>query len=110
MSIDLSIQEIAERDIAVLKCSGFLEFNDRAAFLKGLEQLQNNCRPRLVIDLSAITGMSSLFIGSLIDFGGKAAAAGKAASVLLPARVAEACRSVGLDKVLTIVEVGKAQG
>jgi anti-anti-sigma factor len=104
MAIQWAVQEAPERDLAVLRVAGEMDFEARAEFHKALQDLMAKSRNKIVVDLSRISRMSSVFIGTLIDFGGTARTTGKILSVIMVEKLAGICRNSGLDKVMTLIE------
>ena len=108
MAIQTAIQDIPDRDIALLRVTGEMDFDVRPAFQKALLDLLAMPRAKLIVDLSRISRMSSVFIGTLIDSGNTATKSHKTLSVMLVEKLATVCRDSGLDKVVSII-VAKAQ-
>ncbi len=107
MPLNYSITSIDDRNMAVLKVESVLDFEVRSDFQQAMTELFAADAGKLVIDLSRITRMFSLFIGTLIDHGNAARAAGRSLTVILPVQMAKTCREAGLDKAVTIVTRGK---
>ncbi len=105
MSVTFVMNEIADRDIAVLNVTGDLDFLARADFQAALAKLGSSGQSKLVIDISKLSRLSSLYIGSLIDFGNSVQQSGKSLSVMMPGAFVRACEGVGLDAVATIIKV-----
>lgn len=104
MSIKYVVNEVPDRGIAVLKVIGDLDFMSRACFKEALGQLGECEQSKLVIDISRISSLSSLYIGSLIDFGSTIQEKVRSLSVIMPASFVRACEGVGLDTVATIIK------
>lgn len=105
MSLEWTIDEMPDRDLAVLRISGELDFDMRPEFQKAITDLVEKGCKKLVIDLSNISRMSSVFIGTLIDQGHSIQQNGKSLSVMLVDRIARICTDAGLDKVVHIIVV-----
>ena len=103
MGIQTALREIADRDIAILRVSGEMDFEVRMDFHKALQALLASPRQKLVVDLTHITRLSSVFLGTLIDYGNRAQQIGKTLSVVATAKVAGVCQSAGVDKAVQIV-------
>lgn len=103
--LEYTITKVEDNDISVLKVAGELDISERKKFLEGLNELTASETSKVVIDLSKINSMSSLFIGSLVDFGAKVTENGKAAAVMVKPAVAKVCGMIGLDKVVQLIEV-----
>ncbi len=107
MTLACRVEEIEDRDIAILHVEGELDFPVRAQFQKDLDRLRQTGRPKLVVDIGRIRRMSSLYIGSLIDFGHSVRQEQRTFSVMLSARLVEVCREVGLDSAASIIPIGE---
>ncbi|MHC4870912.1 MAG: STAS domain-containing protein [Planctomycetota bacterium] len=105
MSLEYTLSKVDNNDISVLKVAGELDISERKKFLNGLNELIETGSAKVVIDLSRINSMSSLFIGSLVDFGGKVNASGKTIAVMVKPAVAKVCSMIGLEKVVQLIEV-----
>jgi len=105
MSITCALEAVPDRDIAVLKVQGELDWEDRTDFHAEIERLLRSDRPRLVIDLSRVTRMGSVYLGTLIDVGARAKEGGKGLSVILVDRMATVARRAGLEKVVSLIGV-----
>lgn len=105
MGLEYSVEKIEERDLGVLKIKGELDVAVRKDFLVALGELMNTESSKVVIDLSRINSMSSLFIGSLVDFGGKVKAAGRTVAVMAKPKVVQVCKMIGLHDVVQLIEV-----
>ncbi len=99
------VEKIPERGISVLKLSGDLTFDTRTAFHNAIAQLRQTDSPKLVVDLSAVDSLSSMYIGSLIDLATKLNQENKTLGVVLKKRLAGICEKVGLPKVAQVVTV-----
>jgi len=105
MSIEYAIDHIQERGIAILRIQGHLDFPTRGLFQTALAELQACEASKLVINMSKITKMSSLYLGTLIDFGNTAQRLGKGFSLMIPKNLSRVCTEVGLDSVAQIILV-----
>ncbi|MBN2712420.1 MAG: STAS domain-containing protein [Planctomycetes bacterium] len=105
MAFTYQVEDVANRNIAVLRVQGELDFNDRGEFQNAIDFLFRNERPKLVIDLTRIQRIASVFIGTLVDVGMRAKKDGTPISVMMIKRLAKVCREAGLDKAMTIIEV-----
>ena len=105
MSIEYKIVEMPDRDIAMLHVEGHLDFDSREKFKQALKSLHDFKRDKLVIDLSRVTGMSSLYIGSLMDFGNNIGKDDRNLSVMLTPVLHRVCTQVGLDSVVNLITV-----
>ncbi|MBN2712421.1 MAG: STAS domain-containing protein [Planctomycetes bacterium] len=99
------IETFADRDISVLRLTGDLDFDMRGEFSKALDELLATSSKKLVLDLSKISRMSSVFIGSMVDYGGSAASKGKTISCMLREKMARVCVDAGIEKVITVISV-----
>ena len=105
MGLTYVLEEVDERDIAILRVQGELDFNDRGEFQNATDFLLQSKKSRYVIDLSKITRISSVFIGTLVDVGVKVRDAEKTISVMMAKRMAKVCREAGLEPTIQILDV-----
>jgi len=103
MGIDCSLTEIKERNAAVLRVTGDLDFDERDRFQTAVDGLLATEARNLIIDLSRISRMSSVYIGTLVSEGGQARTQGRSLSVSIPGPIAKICRESGLDKVTNLI-------
>jgi anti-anti-sigma factor len=104
VAIGTRIDKQADVGAAVLRVTGELNLDQRPQLLEALEALIACPEGRLVIDLTRTAKLSSIFIGTLIDFAGRAQKADKTVAVMLVSKAAAVCRLIGLEKVAQIVE------
>jgi len=109
MGIQTTIEDFNDRDLSILRIGGEMDFDVRADFIKALAALLAKPRTKIAVDLSRVLRMSSVFIGTLIDFGGQAKKANRQFSIVMVEKLAGVCREAGLDKVVSIV-IAKPQG
>ncbi len=105
MAISCTTEDIEDRDIALLKVEGELDWDARPAFRQAVADVLAGKRRKIVLDLSKIRRMSSVYIGTLIDFGTRAAEAEKTLSVILMPRMATVANEAGLGKVVSVISV-----
>ena len=105
MGFTYAVNGIEARQLAVLKIQGSLDMDDRKEFLEALAQLHACDFPKLVVDLTGLTAISSLFIGSLVDFSGKAGSAGRTVAIMVRPALQKVCETIGLNKVAQLVEI-----
>ncbi len=105
MAITYSLDEIETRDMAVLRIQGELDFTARSDFQDATKALLASSLNKLVVDLTQVTQISSLFIGSLIDAGIKAKAEKRSLAVMAPRKLVRLCNEVGLNKAATVITV-----
>ncbi len=105
MSIDYKLSFLEERDACVLKIEGNLDFDERATFLEAMEKLFQLPGKKLVVDISNISRFSSVYIGTLIDQGGRARADGRILSAAMLEKMARVCRASGMEQVVHIIVV-----
>ena len=98
MSITYTVNEAHDRGIAVLKVTGDLDFLSRQDFQTALGQLGESELSKLVIDISKLSRLSSLYIGSLIDFGNTIQQNGKSLSVMMPGAFVPPAKGLVLTK------------
>ena len=103
MGIRCSIQDFADRDMAVLQVQGEMDFDVRPEFQKQITELLASPRTKLVVDLSRVSRMSSVFIGTILDQGQNARTVGKSLSAVMVERLAGICRDAGLTKTVNII-------
>jgi len=68
-----------------------------------------NCRkllegkePELVVDLTGVTGITSMYLGALAGVASEASAQGRTLTVRANKKVAELIRQVGFDQIMTM--------
>lgn len=105
MALQYSIDIIAERGVAVLHIAGGLDFDLRTDFHQGMTQLLDQEPEKLVVDMANVTRMSSVFIGTLVDFGLQAKGKGKQLSCIVNEKIERICSSAGLDKAVPLIRV-----
>ena len=104
MTIGTRIDKQEGVGAAVLRIAGELSPDQRPQFLEALNALLACPESKLVIDLTHIARLSSIFIGTLIDFAGRAQKAEKTIAVMLVPKAGAVCRLIGLEKVAQIIE------
>ena len=105
MPISCTFDTVEERDIKILRVQGELDFDVRSSFQENLSELIHADQQKLVVDLGKIQRMSSVYIGTMIDYANKASSEGKTLSCMMEDRMAGVCRDAGMDKVVPIVVV-----
>ncbi len=103
MGIDCSVTQIQERDTAILRVQGELDFDERGRFEGAVQELMASRAKRLIIDMSMITRMSSVYIGTLVERGHALHTEGRKLSVSVPKQVGRICRESGLDKITNLI-------
>ncbi len=106
MNMTYTVEIMQERKLGRLRIMGELEWECRPDFIQAMNELAATGQDKLVVDLSGISRMASVFIGTLVDHGVKLTNSGKSLSVMLPAKLAKVVAGAGLDKVVTIIPVG----
>jgi anti-anti-sigma regulatory factor len=104
MAIQYKIQEYEARNLAVLRVAGILDFEARSSFQQALRELEECACMKLGIDLGRVQAISSLYLGTLTDFGARMDEGGRSVSVVMIPKLAQVSRAAGLDQALTIVE------
>ncbi len=104
MGIQYQISARTDQDFALLQVSGQLELEERGDFLDILDELLATDPAKLVIDLSGMERMCSVYIGTLIDFAARATEKEKSVAAMLPKLAADRCRLVGMEKAVQIIE------
>lgn len=107
MSIRFSVNRMEDRDIAIARIEGTLDFEARNEFKAALDNLRSCSSSRLVVDLTKVDSMSTLFIGPLIDLGKFAGEGGRTLSVMACGTVEKVCQQVGLGTVASLIRVEK---
>lgn len=107
MNTNFNIQEIPEREIAVLRVTGDLDFEKRKNFSESAEQLLKTSQPKIVIDLTAITRIFSVYLGTIVDIHQRSEKEGKALSVLANKKLSELFKQANIDSIINIVIVDK---
>ena len=100
------LEEVADRDICVLRVKGELDFDQRKDFSERVEELLAVSQKRLVVDLTGTRRLFSVFLGSMVDVHQRAEAAGKTLTVLASERVGHLFEQANLTSVLNVVVVG----
>lgn len=101
----LSLHEIDERGIAVLRVTASLRLEDRPQFSFLSEQLMYSDQPKRVIDLSRAAGLFSVYYGSLVDLSQRAVEDGSPLTILVNDRILDLFTKAGLAKTLPLVPV-----
>ncbi|MHC4873011.1 MAG: STAS domain-containing protein [Planctomycetota bacterium] len=100
---DFVIEEMPDRDITILRVHGALEFDKRGVFSEHVEKLLASSNAKIVIDLTSVEKLFSVFLGSLVDVHQRAQDGGKVLSVLASPKVIKLLKQVNLDSILTII-------
>ena len=101
----MTVKEVPDRGLAVLRVIGELPFEKRKDFTAAAEQLLACEQQKLVIDLTRVIHLFSVYLGTIGDVHKRAIEAGKTLTVLVTRRIEEMFGQVGLDSVLTLVRV-----
>jgi anti-anti-sigma regulatory factor len=99
------LDEMPDRGIAVLRVRGELTVENRRAFVALAEKLLACEQPKLVIDLSRLQRVFSMFIGTFIDLDQQARAQGQSLSFMMTQTVADMVRMVRDDDEMAIVVI-----
>ena len=101
------IERIEERGLAVLRVPGpRLEITGREEFTAACARLLAEPAKKVVVDISAVEGIFSLFIGTLVDVHVRAERAGKRLSVMVSDPVRESLERMGLEGTLDLILSG----
>jgi anti-anti-sigma regulatory factor len=108
---DFRVEMLTDRGIAVLRVPGpRLEIAQRESFARGCDALLASGAAKVVVDLSHVDRIFSLFAGTIIDLHVRAERTGKSLSVLASPPVRESFERMGLGESLDIVaDAGGAQ-
>lgn len=101
----LSLEDLPEKDMIVLRVRGNLDHKAREEFRAGVRDLLASERGKRVIDLSRTEYISSLFFGTLLDLGDQARSSGHPLSVIMTSKVAKIGQQIGLEAVMKVVSV-----
>lgn len=104
MPLAYRVDQIEDRGLAVLRIQGELDFDSRPQFQQALAELRDAEETRLAIDFSRVQRMSSVFIGTLIDFASSITADNKQLICMMRPKMANVCRDAGLGSVAQVVE------
>jgi len=103
MPIKYSLELLEGKGVSVLRIIGDLDFESRKKFQHATQELLKSPEKKLVIDLSAISRISSIFLGSLVDVSLKTKKMNKSLSIIVVAKVERAFRESNLAMVATII-------
>ena len=104
MAEELRVDTLADRGISVLRVPGpRLEITQRESFARGCDALLASGAAKVVVDLSHVDRIFSLFAGTIIDLQVRAERAGKSLSVLASPQVRDSFERMGLGRMLDIV-------
>lgn len=103
MAFEHSLSRLAQRGIEILRLRGELEYEDRPALIELLRGLVGGGGNKLVVDLTQVDRLSSVFIGTFLDYAAKARETGKSLSLVMRGRMAGICRNAGLDRAAQII-------
>ena len=100
---DLNVDE--DKDLAVLRVPGpRLEITQRESFAEACSRGLASPAAKLVVDLSQVDRIFSLFIGTIVDLHVRAERAGKSLTLLASPAVRESLGRMGLEKTLDLVD------
>jgi len=98
------VETVEERGITVLRAlSQRLDITQRGSFSEGCDRLLAAETAKIVVDLSDLDRIFSLFIGTLVDLHVRAERAGKHLTVIASDAVRESLGRMGLEKTMDIV-------
>lgn len=100
-----SLNSIPERGIAMLRVTGDLNMQQRKEFVFNLEQLLACPEKKLVVDLTRIERLFSIYLGTLVDVKQRAEKDGKVFSILATKKVAQLFSQANLDVHVPLVVV-----
>jgi len=103
MAIQCSLKIVEEQNVAILRVEGDLDFDERTTFNRAVLDLIATPTTKLVIDMSRITRISSVFIGELVTHAHAASSSSRSISVSVPSQIAKICQESGLDKVTNLI-------
>lgn len=101
----LNFNELPERNIAVLRVNGGLALEDRKVFQSLCAQLLSSRMEKKVIDLSRVTGIFSIYYGSIADLCQQAGKTDKPITVLVNPRIHDLFQKANLEDLVSMVQV-----
>lgn len=101
----LKVEELPDRQLAVLRVQGELEIHNRKVFKEASQALVDAPYERLVLDLTGVTRLFSMYIGSVADLHQRSVDAGKSLTILVTAPVLRIFEQTNLNEVLNLVQV-----
>ncbi len=99
------LQELPDRNISFLRVSGDLSFEARKDFVEKTRQLLASDQEKLVVDLTRVGHVFSVYFGTIADVSQQANAANKHFSVLVSERLAKLFTQTNLDRLINVVVV-----
>lgn len=105
MASNFTVKEVPDRAICVMRAQGELDLDQRKDFSFSAEQLLASDQPKLVLDLTKVSRMFSIFIGTIVDLNQRATQNGKVFSVLAGKKVADLFEQANLNETIPVVVV-----
>jgi anti-anti-sigma regulatory factor len=105
MPTAFSVEDVEARDIAVLRIRGELGLEARTEFAQKTKELLLTERSKLVVDVTGVSRIFSIYFGSLVDLSQQAAAEERSVSVLVTPEQAARFEQANLQIPLNLVTV-----
>jgi len=106
MPMEFTVEDVESRDIAVLRIRGELGLEARREFAQHVQELLISPRSKLVVDLTGVTRIFSIYFGSLVDLSQQAEGQERSLSVLVSKEQARRFEQASLQVTLNLVTVG----
>ncbi|MHC4874316.1 MAG: STAS domain-containing protein [Planctomycetota bacterium] len=103
------INEIPQRNICILRASGELNVEDRKKFSMNADKLLRTEQEKLVIDLTRVNKIFSLYIGSIVDISRRAEEKKKSFSVMAQGTVLRILQEAGITEIVSVIDAGTRQ-
>ncbi|MFW5856909.1 MAG: STAS domain-containing protein [Planctomycetota bacterium] len=106
MPTEFTVEDVESRDIAVLRIRGELGLEARREFAQHVQELLLSPRSKLVVDLTGVSRIFSIYFGSLVDLSQQAEGQERSLSVLVSKEQARRFEQASLQVTLNLVTVG----
>ena len=100
-----SIREFPDRGICCLSVDGDLSFDGRKDFSRFFGNLLASPREKLVIDMTRLERIVSVYLGTLVDCHKRATERNKTLTVLIPPKLQQTFKVFGIDKAVQIIAI-----
>jgi anti-anti-sigma regulatory factor len=102
----ITVNEITERNICILKANGELTLEDRDEFSFNGEILLSSDQEKLALDLTGVNQLFSLYVGSIVDLAKRAKESGKSFTVVAKGKVLLILQQANLSELANLIDAG----
>ncbi|MHC4874525.1 MAG: STAS domain-containing protein [Planctomycetota bacterium] len=101
------VKDIPDRGICMMKASGTLNVDVRKEFNAAADKLLASEMDKLVLDLTSVNRIFSLFFGSIVDMSKRAQDNGKSFSVMAKDNLCKLMEQARITELANIVNTGE---